>query len=281
MTYFYKFLSRNATANENENLIASRELKIRLLLFFIFSASFLLAVPAASAEFSLFRSGVQMKGTIVKGDYKKLATFIRDSHFGEFTERFFLDSNGGDVVEAMKIANLVNKMYGHTVVKTAGNCFSACAVIWAGGVVRTIGEEGRLGLHRISLVSDEPSVSKTEQKIRPVADSVESFLLRMGIPRRLLDKMNETSSTDLFLIDTRWLQNEELYLPMTYSPIFVDVAQKRCGTNPLIGFFKSNQKLLDPTKLEFWNICLNHERFRISFDERNLWWPLLTREVEK
>ncbi len=256
-------------------------MKTKSLSFFLVCVTLLLAAPATSAEFSLFRTGVQMKGPIVEGDYKKLATFIWDDHFGVFTERFFLDSNGGDVMEAMKIANLVNKMYSQTVVKPAGNCFSACAVIWAGGVVRTIGEEGRLGLHRISLVSDEPSVSKTEQAIRPVADSVESFLLRMGIPRRILDKMNETSSTDLFLIDTRWLQKEELYLPTTYSPIFVDIAQKKCGTNPLIGFFKSNQKLLDSTKLEFWNICLDAERSTISYNEKNLWWPLLTREVRR
>jgi hypothetical protein len=256
-------------------------MKTKPLFFFLFCVSFLLAAPATGAEFSLFRTGVQMKGTIVKGDYKKLAAFIWDDHFGVFTERFFLDSNGGDVVEAMKIANLVNKMYSQTVVKPAGNCFSACAVIWAGGVVRTIGEEGRLGLHRISFVGDEASVSKTERAIRPVADSVESFLLRMGIPRRILDKMNETSSTDLFLIDTLWLQKEELYLPATYSPTFVDVAQKKCGTNPLIGFFKSNQKLLDSAKLEFWNTCLDGERSTISYDEKNLWWPLLTSEIQK
>ena len=89
-----------------------------------------------------------LSGDIVKGDYERVATFL-DAHRPKM---FALNSNGGDVDEALKIGRLFRKFLVLTLVPTKSSycggedctCASACALIWFGGVNRG----GTVGLHR-------------------------------------------------------------------------------------------------------------------------------------
>lgn len=230
----------------------------------------LVAAPANCASYSVYKSGVLIEGMIAKGDYRKLLAFIRDGNFYRFMNIIYIDSNGGDVVEAMRIGNFVNKLYGNTIVESNGKCLSACVAIWAGGVSRTLGGTGQLGLHRISMSRDEISVSKNEKAIKPIAENLESYLLKMGFPRRIVDKISETSSANIFLIDNRWLANEDLLDAVSYHPIFIDIAQKKCGTLSI-----EQMGHISKAELLKWTQCVDDERYRNMNVDENEWRPLL------
>jgi hypothetical protein len=115
-----------------------------------------------------------LRGQISKGDYEKVATFLK-AHL-PFVSNFSLASPGGDVDEALKIGRLFRKYLIATVAPvnehfeatglvhddvpflSSGSrdlcrgqdciCASACALIWMGGTFRT----GTVGLHRPRIV---------------------------------------------------------------------------------------------------------------------------------
>lgn len=195
----------------------------------------LFSVHAFSADISLVeKKGILISGKIENGDYRKFQKFLDagGENLQGFYARVFLNSRGGNVAEAMKIANLIEKGYTITSIRENEVCFSACVLLWAGGVERDL--LGKLGLHRISNSKRDLSVTETENSISPTSQVVESYLLRMGIPRLIIDKMNETLSTDLFIVDLRWVSKNDLNSAMSYRPSYIEVAEKNCGKNPYI-----------------------------------------------
>ncbi len=68
-----------------------------------------------------------------------------------------LDSVGGDVQSSIDIAHRLRAAGARTHVASGGKCFSACAVIYQGGVERTAGEEALFLLHYAVQVSDDPN----------------------------------------------------------------------------------------------------------------------------
>lgn len=68
-----------------------------------------------------------------------------------------LDSVGGDVQSSIDIARRLRAAGSHTHVASGGKCFSACTVIYQGGVERTAGEEALFLLHYAVQVSDDPN----------------------------------------------------------------------------------------------------------------------------
>lgn len=68
-----------------------------------------------------------------------------------------LDSVGGDVQSSIDIARRLRAVGSHTHVASGGKCFSACTVIYQGGVERTAGEDALFLLHYAVQVSDDPN----------------------------------------------------------------------------------------------------------------------------
>jgi len=67
-----------------------------------------------------------------------------------------LDSIGGDVQAAILIAERLRQAGSHTHVGDGARCFSACPVIYQGGVVRSAGPEALFLLHYAVQNSDDP-----------------------------------------------------------------------------------------------------------------------------
>jgi len=211
-------------------------------------------------------SGVALEGKIEAGDYLKLVRYLRSTeNFAQFLNSITLDSNGGDVIEAIRIGNLIKSSFGNTFVKDGGSCFSACFVIWASGVWRSMPNSAKLGVHRINLTRKEISITKTEAAVKPLANGIESFLLGMGIPRKITDKMNETSPSDMFVFDNTWLIEQDLITSIGYLPAFIDVAQKKCGPDPYARAYKS-AVLPKQDELTKWSLCVD----RVRFDNQKL-----------
>jgi hypothetical protein len=112
-------------------------------------ALFALATSANAAEInvSLKKDNktvdyVYFDGDIVEGDFDKFKKFIGGAPNGQ---RLILNSDGGLIVEAIKIGELVRAKKFLTV---AGDlCASACALIWLAGVERAAYDTSRIGFH--------------------------------------------------------------------------------------------------------------------------------------
>ena len=222
-----------------------------------------LAVPRTTvgAEIVLTRNGISISGPIARGDYGKFAAFVIDPAYPERFDAFLiainLDSPGGDVAEAMKIASLLDQSFAQTFVRKGALCASACFLMWAAGVIRV--NAGTLGVHRLSLASSSTDVRQTERAVFPAAQTVETFLVKMGIPHRILDKMRETAPSDIFVISNRWLLEEDLSTAVLERPIFLDVAEKKCGTSPYTAGVRTNTM---PSREEYnaWGRCADTVR---------------------
>jgi hypothetical protein len=95
---------------------------------------------------------VVARGPIVAGDAERLRTALPGADRDASGMRTLaLDSMGGSVLEAFKIAEVMDSDKVATVVRSGASCASACAqVVFLAGTYRTVEEGGRLGLHACS-----------------------------------------------------------------------------------------------------------------------------------
>lgn len=149
-----------------------------------------------------------------------------------YTIRIYLNSPGGDVIEALKFANLFEKSSASTVVGFYSKCYSACFIMFAGGVSRSIYPLGELGVHRISLNKLESDIQKAKGLLSPISGDVYGYLLEQGIPRPILEKMNETPASDMFVMDVKSIQRNGWSRSISDNPVFFDATEKACGKLP-------------------------------------------------
>lgn len=185
---------------------------------------------AVGADFSGGPGPIVISGPIERGDYTRFTKYLlRDArHIYMLRSGVILNSPGGDVDEALKLASLFDKSFITTFVRKGDVCASACFLLWAGGAVRH--NLGLLGVHRLSLDSNSTDIRRTAEKTKPASQVVETFLVNVGIPRKIIDKMQETSPSTIFMMDINWMANAEI--DATYNPVFLDVAEKACGPDP-------------------------------------------------
>jgi len=73
-----------------------------------------------------------------------------------------LDTIGGDVQSAIAIANRLRDARSHTHVSAGAWCFSACAMIYQGGIVRSADEDALFLLHYAVQQSNDPARARRE-----------------------------------------------------------------------------------------------------------------------
>ncbi|NPD16737.1 hypothetical protein HOY34_16215 [Xinfangfangia sp. D13-10-4-6] len=135
---------------------------------------------------------------------------------GQHGSRICLDSPGGALAEAVKIATIVHGKYG-TAIPDGASCESACSVIFMSGAVhvdsdprgavsdRVLHPRGRLGFHAPAL--SVPGRRYSEAEVNRAFDlaigSVGQLLGISGqinLPETLLAKMLSTPSSDMYYI---------------------------------------------------------------------------------
>src|SRR6266487_2915169 len=110
----------------------------------------------------------------------------------------FLSSPGGDVLAAMELGEEIRKQWALTTVDDDGECFGACVLVLAAGVRRTPAPEN-VGLKRMDFAQkDSASVSpdRAKQKYTGLAKKVETYLARMGMPKKLFQEIAAQQSSD-------------------------------------------------------------------------------------
>lgn len=176
----------------------------------------------------------RISGEIKVGDYEKFIKFLNlpspvlgvpDSFMGMALIQ--LESNGGNVLEAMKIATKLKTIM--PLINVEGNCTSSCLLLWMSGSQRFVGlqkNSGRIGIHRPTLPAEELrklSNHKTELLYKEMNAKFKDFVLEQGLPLSIYEKLIATSSQEIY-----WLNESELKLIGSSPPYFVEKIFASC-----------------------------------------------------
>lgn len=226
------------------------------LLLFCMSAS------AGAADFTLDytyeRPPLKMMGVIESGDGGKLVATVLAladrGGLGSLPRRLEVDSSGGSVQEAARIASLIELLRmstsvpgtGYTKGGRAGICASACFLVWLAGHWRfaaayygpnTDGIErqqaavshrvgGMVGLHRPYLDLSESTstdmVAAQSQQRRAIAN-LRTYLQNRNVSSELIGRMMAHSSKNIY-----WLRPEEVNA-LANSPEYEELLAANCG----------------------------------------------------
>ena len=113
-----------------------------------------------------------------------------------------LNSGGGDVFAAMELGEEIRNQWALTAVDDDGQCLGACVLVLAAGVRRTPAPE-KVGLQRLNF---EQTRDRAKQKHAGLAKSVEAYLARMGMPKRLFQEIRQQPSERVLFLDAQRLK---------------------------------------------------------------------------
>jgi hypothetical protein len=142
--------------------------------------------------------GVEIHGPIGKAVANQAVKLIRSIRPDVDELTVFLSSPGGDVPAAIELGEEVRKQWAWTAVDDNGECFGACVLVLAAGMRRTAAPEN-VGLQRMNFDQKEfASMSRyrAKQKNTALAKRVETYLARMGMPKKLFQEMTAQQSSD-------------------------------------------------------------------------------------
>ena len=172
------------------------------------------------------------KGSIGEGEAERLATAIRQA--GQLNE-IWLYSAGGNSAEGMKMGRLILKLGLATRVPDGALCFSACSMVFLGGVLRSVDPGGHYGVHMWTRYGEDDAArilavlkkaldgAKTESQqqalvkdLKELLQSIErknadyareraNYLIEMSVSLRLMIPNVQTDSGN-----QHWLCPEEL-----------------------------------------------------------------------
>ena len=113
-----------------------------------------------------------------------------------------LESTGGDVDAAIGIGSVVRRSEG---IVLASDCYRACVLIFAGGVVRSGAaafDEPVIGVHRIFFARLQPGLTPSQVKARYDAqlNRVRSYLAEVNVAPELLSFMQSIEPGDMHIL---------------------------------------------------------------------------------
>lgn len=118
-----------------------------------------------------------------------------------------LDSLGGHLQSALTMAHILSTYKAATSVAANGQCASACVVVWAAGVRKSVGDGARIGVHSATLngVAGHDG-GPEDQRIEVEATGVMArFFQRTGAPANVITKTYHTPSSAIY-----WLTDDEI-----------------------------------------------------------------------
>jgi ATP-dependent protease ClpP protease subunit len=156
---------------------------------------------------SCWQSGIQINGTIEKGDFNKFVNnlYLLKNKYGASSCQdgqtyIFLASNGGDIEEAIKIGEEIRKNNLVAIVPENSNCLSACVFIMAGGSKRIL--LGQIGIHRPYFVDlqDGLTYQQIRQKLNSLNEKIKNYLNDVDVPLSLLEAMQSVPPDNIKIL---------------------------------------------------------------------------------
>ena len=145
---------------------------------FVLAALALAGAPASAMTFKYATTADGLKvvvaiGEIRRGDARRLERALekadRDRHG---TKRLYLESEGGQVVEALKMADIITAAKVSTIVRKGKFCASACAsILFVAGKYRTVEQGGLLAIHSCYDTRNGRAVTECNAVISAHADA--------------------------------------------------------------------------------------------------------------
>src|SRR6478672_3476395 len=125
----------------------------RLQRLLVAISALLVAAPGASAlqygrsSRHLPLVGITATGAIVPGDFDRLAALVMALPHSDRTLGFFIDSPGGDILEAAKIATFIHETAATVTIPSGSQCLSACFLLFAAAAHRFMAPGVVVGVH--------------------------------------------------------------------------------------------------------------------------------------
>ena len=133
-------------------------------------------------RFDLGPGGVmKAEGSIDPGAAHRFALELEAR--GEYVKSLSLNSPGGSLESAMEMARLVRKRGIAVEVRDGAVCASSCPLLLAGGVVRSVGDNARIGLHQFYAPADRNTTSPAQaiSDAQATAARISRYLAEMGV----------------------------------------------------------------------------------------------------
>lgn len=192
-------------------------------------------LAAKAADVYVEKRNVILSGEIRQGDAERMASLIAQE---KGILRLIVNSPGGDLMEAMRLVDLVKGMHMGVSVAKGGYCVSACFFVFLEGYRRVLSpanEDGTLppqakrekrsgvvGIHRPYLKSPNGDVATTKQE--EIMRKVRGYLTSKAVPQHLVDEMMARPSNDIY-----WLNQRDSELIGEYGPGDEEALIAKCG----------------------------------------------------
>jgi hypothetical protein len=181
---------------------------LAVLVAAVLAASLRVAEPAEAATVSVNINSniIEVTGVIDRATVSEFtagATRIRDYYYLDGT-MVVLNSEGGDLVAAMEIGQIIRSRSLLTDVGGTARCASACVFILAAGVDRSA--YGKIGIHRPHFDDRyfaDLTLAQARAKYEQLQTMARSYLREMGMPDDLYIEMMRIPSDGI-----RWLSPE-------------------------------------------------------------------------
>jgi hypothetical protein len=177
-------------------------------------ALIMLSQVADAASITVDRWGrATLSGPIENGDDVRLRDLVAEqSRRGQAVTDMYLDSPGGAVATALRMADIVAAHSVSTIIARGKTCASACAVIFYAGFYKTLQEGGRLGVHRAV------EAGGYETKVSWEASMLTAYrMTAAGAPAAVVDKLLATPPSGITWLDGH--DDYHLYDPMVYCGV--------------------------------------------------------------
>lgn len=200
-----------------------------------------LATAVSAMEFTIVRTpattttsegySMRMSGEINPGDFEKFRSFVIKNFAIYKSHRFIkLSSNGGRLVEALKMAELLRQMYPS--ISVDGECASSCFFLYLKGASRYASQPSKVGIHRVYFDPDYfagLSLQEARAKQIDLTQKVNAILDTNGVSQQLKDRMNQTSSKDIY-----WLSANDLRSLGPHPAWYEEVLIAKCNYGDVI-----------------------------------------------
>jgi hypothetical protein len=165
-------------------------------------------VGAASAEIKTIlgkdnRVVVTVVGEIVPGDSDAFTTTVKQANdAGKFVANVRLNSEGGNLLEGVKLADAVRFGKMSTNEGKGATCASACFLIFAAGNTKFAAYDAKIGVHGASDENGDETVRSSAATV-----SMARIAKELGVPSAIIGRMVVTPPDDMVWLTPQDLQS--------------------------------------------------------------------------
>ncbi len=189
-----------------------------------------------AADVYIEKNTLYLTGEIRQGDAERLASLMPQL---EAVKHLMINSLGGDLAEAMRLAELVKNAHIDVRVGQGGYCVSACFFVFLEGYYRSAtsaNDDGTLmpqakrerragvvGIHRPYLKPKNGDIA-SPKKQEELMHQVRAYLVSKSVAQHLIDEMMARPSNEIY-----WLRERDLELIGEYNHDVEEALISKCG----------------------------------------------------